>query len=214
MALHITLATGATDPPGGIEGKEIARSDFLRKALLTGGALAAGGAVLAGLPRLSSAASSAEMDVKICNYFLLLERLQAAFYEGAIGRRAISGDMATFAETVVEHEREHVAFLESALGSDADDPPTFDFGDSTGSNENFSSAALLLEETATSAYIGQGPNMTKEKVIDAARIASVEGRHTAWIRDLLGENPAPNVADEAMSERQVLAALRDEGFIA
>ena len=213
MAGHVSVKilrdSDATDA-------EVPRAEFLKKAVVAGGAIAAGGVLLTGLPRLSSAAPSpsAGMDVEILNFLLMLERLQTAFYEDALGRRGISGEMADFAETVVEHERAHVEHLERVLGGDAEAEPSFDFGDSTASDEAFGKAALMIEETTAAAYIGQGPNLTRDQILAASRIVSVEARHTAWMSDILRKDPAPHAADVAMSEKEVKEALRDQGFIA
>jgi hypothetical protein len=111
------------------------------------------------------------------------------------------------------HELAHVAFLEELLGDDAEEEPTFDFGDATGDEDSFAEAALMLEETTAAAYIGQGANLTTDKVLAAARIVSVEARHAAWMRDILGRNPAPEAADAAQTEAEVMSALEDTGFI-
>jgi hypothetical protein len=193
--------------------RTISRADVLKTAALAGGTLVVGGAAVAGLPKLRAAAPSPRADVEILNFFLLLERLQSAFYQEALGQRAISGEMAEYAELVAEHERQHVEFLEGILGADADPEPTFDLGDSASSNEKFGATAAKIEDTTVSAYIGQGANLSTERVLDAARIVSVEARHLAWMRDILGEEPAPNVADKALAQDEVMSTLRDEGFV-
>jgi hypothetical protein len=40
----------------------------------------------------------------------------------------------------------------------------------------------------------------------------VEARHAAWIRDLLGLNPAPEVADPARTVDEVRASLERAGL--
>lgn len=213
MTRHVSLEV--VDADGGRRDDErgIPRAEFLRRAVFAGGTLLVGGVALAGLPRLSSAAPSPSMDVEIFNFLLLLERLQASFYDEAVGGRALSGEMAEFAEVVGEQERAHVEFLEGLLGNDAEAQPSFDLGDSTGSNDKFAAAALMIEETTAAAYIGQGANLTRKRILDAARIVSVEARHVAWMRDMLGKNPAPLAADEALPQDEVLSTLRNEGFI-
>jgi len=46
-----------------------------------------------------------------------------------------------------------------------------------------------------------------------AGIASVEARHSGWLRDLLGRNPAPHAADLARSPADLLAAILRTGFV-
>jgi len=48
---------------------------------------------------------------------------------------------------------------------------------------------------------------------DATKIVSVEARHTAWARDLAGENPAPRPTDKPSSEADVRAAVEKTGFV-
>lgn len=49
-----------------------------------------------------------------------------------------------------------------------------------------------------SAYVGQGPRLKQVPVIRAAlAIHSVEARHAAWIRNIVGMNPSPAAFDPA-----------------
>jgi hypothetical protein len=145
-------------------------------------------------PRIAHAIQSPEMDKVILNFALLLEYLEDALYREALDGGALSGELLRFADEVGRHEAAHVRLLRAALGADARFRPTFAFGDATSDPEKFSSAALLLEETGTAAYIGQGANLSSGMAVTAGRIASVEARHTAWIRDIAGRPPAPHAA--------------------
>jgi hypothetical protein len=196
------------------EGGVVSRGEFLKKALAAGGAIAAGGVVIAGLPRLATAsAPSAAMDREILNYFLALEHLQEEFYDRALSTGALSGELKSYAETVRKNERDHMEYLKGVLGGDARDAPTFEFGDATSKPEKFQAAAVVIEETATAGYLGQGANLTRANVLSAARIVSVEARHSAWIRDILGRLPAPAAADTPKSQSQVMRTLRVEGWL-
>ncbi len=99
------------------------------------------------------------------------------------------------------------------LGSKAVASPTFDFGATTGSQKSFQKTALAVEDLGVSAYAGQGPRLKQVAVIQAAlAIHSVEARHAAWMRNIVGVNPAPNAFDPARDMKQVLAVAG--GFIA
>ena len=63
------------------------RSELLQRAVVAGGALTAGGVVVAGLPKLASSAPSPAQDVRVLNLALLLEYVESAFYAEA---RALS----------------------------------------------------------------------------------------------------------------------------
>ena len=64
----------------------------------------------------SDAAPSAEQDKRVLNLLLLVEYTEAAFYAAALEDAGLTGELEDYARTVVAHEREHVAFLEGALG--------------------------------------------------------------------------------------------------
>ncbi len=90
---------------------------LLQRAVVGGGAVAAGGVLLGGLPEVAPGARSKAQDVRILNLVLLLEELEAAFYAEAEAGGALRGELAEFARIVGEHERAHVAFLRKALGA-------------------------------------------------------------------------------------------------
>lgn len=191
----------------------LTRTRLLQRAVVGGGVIVAGGVLLGGLPEVSPAAPSKAQDVKILNLVLQLEELEAAFYADAEARGALKGELAEFARVVGEHERAHVAFLRKALGSQANAKPTFDFGNTTADGDRFAATAAMLEDTAVAAYNGQAANLTKPTLKAAATIVSVEARHAAWIRDIVGEPAAPQATDTPATARQVQAAIAQTGFV-
>ncbi|HWM14524.1 MAG TPA: ferritin-like domain-containing protein [Gaiellaceae bacterium] len=190
------------------------RERFLRRAVVAGGTLVLGGVVFAGLPRLAaSAAQSAEQDAEIFNFALLLEYMQAAFYGEAVERAELTGELLEFATVVTEHERAHVEYLRDALGGDARAEPTTDFGEATADPDAFGAAAVTLEDVAVAAYNGQAGNLTKGALRAAATIISVDARHAAWIRSIVGESPAAQAVDEPLSAETASARLDKTGFL-
>ena len=169
--------------------------------------------MIGGLPKLVTAAPSPSQDVKILNFALTLEYLEAEFYTQAVAGGALSGELLKFAKTVKAHEVAHVAFLKSALGSKAVAKPTFDFKGTTDDPAKFQATAIVLEDTGVAAYNGQGPNLTKKTLGAAASVVSVEARHAAWIRDIAKKNPAPAAFDAFKTMGQVLSAVKATGFI-
>ena len=218
MTDHITLAqldadgaiqeaAYAVDPAG-----EATRADFFKKAAISGGALVAGGVVFGGLPALALGAPSKAQDVKILNYALTLEYLETAFYKEARAKAGLRGETAEFAKVVYGHEAAHVKALKGVLGGKAVASPTFDFGSTTASQGSFQKTAMAVEDLGVSAYAGQGPRLKQVAVVQAAlSIHSVEARHAAWIRNILGQNPAPVAFDPARNMDQVLKVAG--GFI-
>jgi hypothetical protein len=204
----------------GAEAGGLDRGAFLKKGVLAGGGLLAGGALFNSYLSDAEAAISKQRskrnDVKILNYALTLEFLEAAFYKQAVANQAFgdSAALKAFAETVAEHEAKHVAFLKKALGSAAIKSPAFAFGDAVTDPAKFAATAQVLEDTGVSAYLGQVGNVSQRAVLSAAgTIATVEARHAAWIRDINGTSPAPASFDVPKSEKAILKAVTATGFI-
>jgi rubrerythrin len=189
------------------------RDRFLARAILAGGTLLAGGALVAGLPRLATSAQSAEVDAEIFALALQLEQLQVAFYAEAAERAEVSPELLEFAKVAAAHEREHVGYLEEALGSVAAAAPAVEFGDATADPVAFAAAAATLEDVAVGAYNGQAANLTKAGLRAAATIISVDARHAAWVRSIAGRPPASNPVDTPLSVAEVQAALDETGFL-
>jgi Ferritin-like domain len=186
---------------------------MLRRVAAAGGVLAVGGALAAGLPRLGSSATSPALDRRILGFLLELEYLQDAFYREARAQGKLTGELREFTEIAGRDERAHVAILRKALGGRARPSPKFDFGRATTDPRSFRTKAAELEELVAAAYIGQGANLSTKHVTKAARIASVDARHAAWIRDIVGKHPAPRAADHAVSATRVRKTLRKLGFV-
>lgn len=197
------------------------RSDFLKKSALAGGGLFVGSAMFAQVLSPAEAAISKNKrskgnDVKILNYALTLEYLEAAFYKKAVANKVYGEDapLKLFAETVARHEASHVVFLKKALKSEAIRSPKFNFGDTVTDPKKFAMTAQLLEDTGVSAYLGQIANIFQHGVArSAGKIATVEARHAAWIRFINGNIPAPSTFDKARSEDTTLRNIRKTGFI-
>ena len=189
------------------------RAGFLEAALLAGGGVAIGGVLIGTLPDFAASRPSPEQDAEILNFALLLEHVQAGFYEDALARGALSGEMREFAETVGGQEREHIDFIRGALGKDARKEPKLDFGEDTSTPERFGESAFKLEDLGVAAYNTQAPNLTKGALAAAAKIVSVEARHAAWIRAIIGQNPAPDAAEPRASARRVVNTFKGSGYV-
>jgi hypothetical protein len=72
----------------------------------------------------------------------------------------------------------------------------------------------MLEDAGVAAYNGQAANLTKKTLGPAAEIVSVEGRHAAWIRDILGLEPAPRAADTGADSSAIVRQLQASGLLA
>ena len=109
---------------------------------------------------------------------------------------------------VEREEREHLHYLQHALGGDAAKAPTFKFGDATTNNAKFIAAAVTIEDTGLAAYNGQAENMSRATLGEVARVISVEARHASWARSLAGKLPAPVPADVPITASAALKSLK------
>ena len=224
MTYDDALTVGDIDRDGALqetaERAGVTRAGALRTALLGSGALIGGSALLGALPSSALAGSTRATagDVDILNFALTLEYLEAAFYAEAVKGGKLSGEAVKFAKAVAHDEDAHVKFLKGALGSKAVKTPKFDFKGTTGAQATFLKTAMALEDTGVSAYAGAAPMIADKKTLSAAlSVHSVEARHAAWVRDILGKGsnplPAPAPFDPARSKAQVLKIVTGTGFI-
>jgi Ferritin-like domain len=190
----------------------VSRSGLLARAAVGVGAVGAAAGLPAVAAESAAAPPSADQDLRILNFLLLLELMQDALYTEALAAGRLTGELERFAREVGNHERRHVASLRASLGSQAREKPPLRFGAALTEEGRFAAAALTLEETAVSAYIGQAANLTPSRREEVARIVSVEARHAAWIRDFVGRLPAPYAADRAKTPRAVMATIERTGF--
>jgi hypothetical protein len=192
------------------------RGDFFKKAALGGGALLGSGALLGGLPALASGATkkSAKNDVKILNYALTLEYLEAAFYKEAVSGGVVNGPALDGAKIVAKHEADHVKALKTALGSAAVKQPKFDFQGTTKDQAKFIATAVALENTGVAAYLGQAGNILNPKILlAAASILPIEARHASFFNTLNGQSFAPASFEKGKSMAAILKAVKKTGFI-
>ncbi len=202
------------------------RSDFLRKGALAGGGLVAGGAFFSLLGPAEAAISrrkSKRNDVRILNFALTLEFLEAEFYRLALANKAAGDDarLQKFNEVVADHEAKHVSFLKGALGKSAVKKPSFDFGAAVTDRAMFAATSQVLEDTGVSAYLGQAGHILQGPILTAAgTILTVEARHAAWIRNInvsadettaIDDLPSPRTFDLPATEKATLKTAG--GFI-
>jgi Ferritin-like domain len=192
------------------------RAQFMKRT----GVFVGGGLALGAIPVALAGASGSlpAGDVKILQYALTLEYLEAAFYAEAVKAGKLSGGVATFASVVAGHEAMHVSALKTTLGSKSIASPKFDFKGTTNSTKTFLATSSVLENTGVQAYEGQVGNIKTPAVLAAAgSIFAVEARHASWVDDLIGHGgsplPAPVAFNPSLSMSAVLAAVKGTGFI-
>jgi rubrerythrin len=195
------------------DGPNFSRGRLLQRVALAGGAALLGGVLVGGLPRLAVSAPSPAQDIDILNFALVLEYMQAAFYDEAASSGVLRGDLRDFVDVVREHEARHVDYLKTVLGGEARKSPTFSFGDALRDAETFAATSVTLEDLGVAAYNGQATNLTRKRLGNAAKILSVDARHAAWIRSIVGKTPASQPTDRALTGEQVSARLDRLGFV-
>ncbi|HUR85872.1 MAG TPA: ferritin-like domain-containing protein [Solirubrobacteraceae bacterium] len=152
-----------------------------KKAASTGGAAAA----------TSSDADNAG-DLKIVNYALTLEYLEATFYQEVLDSGVIKdkkiGDLAKeLAQTEQEHVDALIATAKSLGGKPASKPKT-KFGETIDKGpETILMTAATVENLGAAAYLGQAGNIKSKEILAAAlSIHTVEARHAAALNQLVG----------------------------
>jgi hypothetical protein len=190
-------------------------------------------------------------DADILNFALNLEYLEAQFYsfaafgtglasnlltgtgtQGAVtgGRQVTFTDqvVAQYAREIAVDERQHVAFLRSALGSAAVAQPAIDIGatatsafsaaaraagligpgqafDPYANDENFLLGAFIFEDVGVTAYKGASPLITNKTFLEAAAgILAAEAYHAGLVRTVLYgkglQTPSLRTATEQISD--------------
>ena len=185
------------------------------RAQFIAGGIAAGGAAIAASVAagpLEDSSAQTERDLEALQLVLLVEYTEDAFYRQAIERGALRGELKEYATAVAGQEREHLAFLKRLVGAKAEPRPGFDFGSATRDSEAFAATAAELEDLAVAAYNGQATNVSRSTLAAAATIVSVEARHAAWIRSIVGDPPAPDATDTPRRASEVLDGLEQIGL--
>lgn len=186
------------------------RAGFLRTASL-------GGAVLLTTLASPSEAAAKLTDVDILNFGLRFERLQASFYTQAEELRTIARMAEAkqeWARTLGAHERAHVRILKDVLGRRAEKRPAFNFGSANESDAAFTRTAVAMEDLTVALLAGVAP-LVRDRGLTAAffGLLTVEARHAAWARHIVGATPAPEAFDRPRTLRSVQGAVARTRFV-
>jgi hypothetical protein len=142
--------------------------------------------------RHSTAVDLGSGDVAVLNYAYLLEQLEAAFYTTAVANQVFMNRLTTrdrqFFADIRNHEVAHRDFFKAALGSNAIPEVEFDFSAIYfGNRKQVLETAKTFEDLGVAAYNGAGRLLeNKEYLLLAGKIVSVEARHAAYLREVIG----------------------------
>ena len=197
-----------TDAIGRLHGST--RAGFLRTAALGSAAMLA---ALAAPPAHAAQVN----DVDILIFGLRFERLQATFYTQAeeLGTIAsMSPRKERWARTLGAHERAHVRIIKKVLGPKAEPRPFFDFGEDNETDAAFTRTAVAMEDLTVALLTGVMPQVGDRQLAAALfSLLTVEARHAAWARNIVGATPAAQAFDEPRTLRSVQAAVDRTQFI-
>ena len=207
-ALHEFATLDEVDRDGAVREAAEAAGDTRAGLFRKGGLIAVAGLGLGALPAgLALGQSTPKSDVKILNYALTLEYLEAAFYAEAVSKGRLHGAAARFAQVVAGHEAAHVGALERRLGSKAVKKPTFDFKGTTGSAGTFLQTARCWRTPAWPPTRARRRTSRQGAMLaSAGAILAVEARHAAWVRDMHRRRQRPSPAPAAFSAPQSMSA--------
>ncbi len=192
-----------------------------RRSLMKWGLVGLGAAILTGVPQALMAQGSMKMltfnanDIGILNFALLLEELEAAFYPAVIASgKIIDNKELDYLQALGRHEAEHVKFLRDVLGNNA----MFQTRDLSLNQRGLEmlvsdrtkilNTAIVLEDLGVHAYNGAGPSLTNPTYLLAAgSIVSVEARHAAGVRSLLGRPSTEPDSERLVQNADLQASL-------
>lgn len=186
------------------------RREFFRRGILGGGALLG----IVSLPAEADAAlAKAKRDIAIVNFDVVLEYLQSALYVEAQRLGALSPKTLGWARVVGAHELAHLEALKRMV----DRPParpSFNFRGVTEREARFVKTAVAFEDLTAAILKWQALRLhSREIVAAAATLHSVETRHAAWIRRIIGVPPVRSAFDEPAAQQQMARLITSTSFI-
>jgi hypothetical protein len=188
------------------------RRAFLRD---SAAALAGIGAVLAGGADAEAATATSKNDVAILQFDLVLEYLQAGLYTEAERLGVLTPTTLSWARVVGAHERAHVRAIKSLLGRNTVTSPGFNYGKVTSEEQPFVKTAVAFEDLTAALLKWQAPRLDSRSILSAVvTLHSVETRHAAWIRHIVGLQPATAAFDKPASQARMAQLIASTHFVA
>ena len=185
------------------------RSAFLRRALA-----AVGVGALFGAADAEAVTATSKNDVAILRFDLALEYLQAGLYTEAERLGELSPTTLGWARVVGAHERAHVRAIKGLLGRKTIPSPGFNYGKVTSDEQSFVKTAVAFEDLTAALLKWQAPRLDSRSILAAVvTLHSVETRHAAWIRHIVGLRPATTAFDKPASQQKMAQLIASTHFV-
>jgi hypothetical protein len=211
----IVQTLAAIDVDGALRETATAAVRATRRELLRAVPLA--GALSGGLLAADDARGASGLtrnDVAILRFDLALEYLQAGLYTEAERLGAVKPRTLAFSRVVGAHERAHAAAIRSFLGSKALPSPSFNYRGVTEDDAAFVKTAVAFEDLTAALLKWQAPRLDSRSIVAAVlTLHSVETRHAAWIRHIVGVLPAARAFDQPAPQHQMAELIASTKFV-
>jgi hypothetical protein len=189
------------------------RADFLR---CSAAAAATGTAAFFAAVAADAEGATAKTanDIAILRFDQVLEYLQAGLYTEAERLGALKPKTLGWARVVGAHERAHLQAIRNLLGSHAVKSPGFNYGNVTSDESQFLKTAVAFEDLTAALLKWQAPRLDSREIVAAAvSLHSVETRHAAWIRHIVGVQPAATAFDKPASQQKMAQLIDSTHFV-
>ena len=186
------------------------RRDFCRRGILGGGALLA----ILSLPADAEAAlAKTKSDIAIVRFDVVLEYLQSALYVEAQRLGALRPKTLEWARVVGAHELAHLEALKRMV--DRPPPqPSFNFRGVTEHESSFIRTAVAFEDLTAAILKWQALRLHSRQILAAAAtLHTVETRHAAWIRRIVGIPPVAAAFDEPAPQQEMARLITSTNFV-
>jgi hypothetical protein len=206
------------DVDGALQETAAAAFPTTRAGFLWGSAAAAATGAAAFLATVGGDAEAATAktsnDIAILRFDQALEYLQAGLYTEAERLGALKPETLAWARVVGAHERAHLRAIKNLLGRHATKSPGFNYGSVTSDETKFLKTAVAFEDLTAALLKWQAPRLDSREIVAAAvSLHSVETRHAAWIRHIVGLRPAAAAFDKPASQRKMAQLIDSTNFL-
>jgi hypothetical protein len=187
------------------------RASFLRRSL----AAAAGIGALLKASDAEAVTAGTKNDIAILQFDLVLEYLQAGLYTEAERLGSLTPKTLSWARVVGAHERAHIHAIKGLLGRKTVPSPGFNYRNVTSNEQAFIKTAVAFEDLTAALLKWQAPRLDSRSIVAAVvTLHSVETRHAAWIRHIVGLEPATTAFDKPASQQKMAELIASTHFAA